>query len=206
MTQCYRSCLILGAILMGIAATARAAESLPVTLTGRGQKATRKVELPAGVHVFDMRHSGQSNFAILPFRTDGKAYGVLVNHIGPFDGSAVFVVNQPATFLFNVHADGRWEILIHAPSKSPDLRAMKGRGQQATEMIHLKKGLYTFQMRHDGKSNFAILPYDATGRGFSCLVNEIGGFDGSCVQPFAEGDYLFHVIADGEWKLTIRKE
>jgi len=175
-------------------------------LMGQGKRATQKISLSAGIHVFHMRHDGAENFSIRPFGTDGRTYVSLVNTIGQFDGSAVFATEKESTYILNVDANGRWWISIEGPKKIPSKREFRGHGQQATEMISLERGLYVFEMKHNGTGNFSVRPFNASGRSFPSLANEIGPFDGSSVASLAEGDYLFQVGADGDWEILVRKQ
>jgi hypothetical protein len=174
--------------------------------SGSGQQVTRKFSLTPGLHIFKMKHNGQSNFIIRPMSTDGRRYSTLVNEIGRFDGSAVFTTEKTNTYLLNVDADGTWSVSIQQPQKDPLLRNITGRGQQVTKLITLENGLYLFKMNHSGQSNFIIKPYSSSGRGYSSLVNEIGPFDGSSAEAFSKGDYLFQVYADGVWEIAIQKQ
>lgn len=177
-------------------------------LAGNGKQVTRQVSLPAGVYVFRIQHSGRSNFIVRPLSTDGRKYAPLVNEIGKFSGSAVFVVDAERSYLFNVDGDGQWRISVEnpRPSLDNDKTQIKGRGQQATDVFTFEGGLYVFEMKHNGKSNFIVHPVGLSGRRLAPLVNEIGRFDGSAAETLERGEYLFQIAADGDWEVLITKQ
>lgn len=81
---------------------------------------------------------------------------------------------------------------------------ISGYGKLVSPMLTLKNGLATFQMNHDGDSNFAIWLYDSEGDRVDLLVNEIGPFDGSTAVGIKKaGAYLLNVEANGNWQVEI---
>jgi autonomous glycyl radical cofactor GrcA len=178
-----------------------------IALSGTGQEATSKFSLEKGLSIFRMSHDGDSNFAIWLLDDEGDKVELLVNEIGSFDGSKAVCIKKHGDHLLDISADGRWAITIEQPrpSSAPSVpKALKGKGQQASEAFSLDKGLARFEMTHDGDSNFAIWLLDDEGDNVELLVNEIGNFDGSkAVSIRKSGIYLLDISADGNWEISI---
>jgi autonomous glycyl radical cofactor GrcA len=179
----------------------------PITLSGTGQEATSKFSLEKGLSIFRMSHDGDSNFAIWLLDDEGDKVELLVNEIGSFDGSKAVGIKKHGDHLLDISADGKWAITIEQPrpSSAPSIpKALKGKGQQASEAFSLDKGLARFEMTHDGDSNFAIWLLDDEGDNVELLVNEIGEFDGSKAVSISKGGiYLLDISADGNWEISI---
>lgn len=84
----------------------------PIVLNGAGQQAADPVELIAGLATVKMKHSGESNFSIWVLDKYADRIELLVNEIGPFDGSKAFQVPADGTYTLDVAADGSWEVTI----------------------------------------------------------------------------------------------
>lgn len=173
----------------------------PQVLAGKGQQATTKFNLPDGLVVFDMQHDGKRNFIVKVLDDQGKTVELLVNDIGPFEGSKAVGI-KGGTFVMDVSADGNWSITARHPDQVGDGVDQNGVGQEATGLVRLPQGLLTVQMQHDGKRNFIVRMLDAQGKTVELLVNEIGPFDGSkALRVPSAGWYLFDVAADGNWSI-----
>ena len=181
----------------------------PLTLSENGQKASDFFHLSQGLIIFRMTHDGQSNFAIWLLDTQGNTVDLLVNDIGPFDGSTAVGIQQSENYLLNVTADGNWTVVIMQPAPVMDLQpplTLSGKGQKASDFFHLSQGLIIFRMTHDGQSNFAIWLLDTQGNTVDLLVNDIGPFDGSTAVGIQQSEnYLLNVTADGNWAVTIEE-
>ena len=179
----------------------------PITLSGTGQEATSKFSLETGLSIFRMTHDGDSNFAVWLLDGEGEKIELLVNEIGRFDGSKAVGIKNIGDYILDISADGRWTITIEQPRPSnapPVPKTLKGKGQQASEVFYLDKGLARFEMTHDGDSNFAVWLLDDEGDKVELLVNEIGEFDGSkAVSIRNSGIYLLDISADGNWEISI---
>ena len=104
-------------VVKAAAPTAPAATVAPLpapvalALSGRGQQATAKFTLPAGLVVFEMKHDGKSNFIVHLLNDQGQQVtGSLVNAIGTFDGSKAVQIPKMGTYLLDIAADGNWSI------------------------------------------------------------------------------------------------
>jgi len=125
----------------------------PIALSGTGQEATSKFSLEKGLSIFRMTHDGDSNFGVWLLDGEGEKVDLLVNEIGAFDGSKAVGIKKQGDYILDISADGRWTITIEQPrpSSAPSVpKTLKGKGQQASEVFYLDKGLARFEMTHDG--------------------------------------------------------
>ncbi|MCE5255147.1 MAG: hypothetical protein LLG45_13255 [Actinomycetia bacterium] len=92
--------------------------ALPQTLTGSGPNVTIPIALTSGVAVFNMTHSGSSNFIVTLYADDGDYVDILANEIGAYSGEKSVTVNggilnaSPGIHWVSVDADGDWTIKI----------------------------------------------------------------------------------------------
>lgn len=82
----------------------------PSTFSGVGQKATQKFPIGKGLATFSLKHDGQSNFAVLLLDNNGSTVELLVNEIGPFNGSKAVKIPKDGDYLLDISADGNWTI------------------------------------------------------------------------------------------------
>ncbi len=193
----------------------------PQSFQGRGQQVSPKFTLDSGVAIFHMTHDGSSNFAIRLLDHEGQLVELLVNEIGPFDGSKAVGVKKGAIFgakpgihILDIAADGNWTVVIEQPRPTDAPKAPQtftGQGQGVSPFFSLESGLVTFHMTHDGSSNFAICLLDHEGQLVELLVNEIGPFDGSKAVGVKKGTifgaksgiHILDIAADGNWTVSI---
>lgn len=176
----------------------------PQIFKGKGQQASPKFELPAGLATFQMTHSGQRNFIVHLLDDQGELVDGLANAIGPYKGSIALGANA-GTYIMDINADGGWNIVVQHPIPTGDGVAMpiQGKGNQAVLFLKLDKGLATFRLTHDGQRNFIVHLLDDQGQLVDGLVNVIGPFDGSKAMRIpSSGYYVLDVMADGAWSIT----
>jgi len=182
-------------------------EPSPIMLSGTGQEATSKFSLERGISIFEMKHDGTRNFAIVLYDTNGEYINLLVNTIGRFDGSKLSSINTKDEYLLDISADGNWEVEIKQPRPTTGRSVpltLSGAGQKTSEIFYLNTGITRFKMKHDGNRNFAIVLYNANGEYTDLLVNTIGSFDGSKATSISKaGLYLLDITADGNWEVSI---
>ncbi len=87
-------------------------KSEPIVIEGIGQKATSKTELKQGLVVFELKHSGESNFSVWLLDDDGNRVELLVNEVGNFEGSRAVQIATNGKYLFDISAGGPWSITI----------------------------------------------------------------------------------------------
>jgi len=92
--------------------------ALPQTLSGSGPEASIPITLTSGVAVFNMTHTGTSNFAVTLWADDGDYVDLLANEIGDYSGEKSVTVNggilnaSPGIHWLKIDADGPWTIKI----------------------------------------------------------------------------------------------
>ena len=80
------------------------------TISGHGKQLTHPILMKQGLATFRLNHNGSGNFAIWLYRPDGAIVDLLVNEIGPLDGSTSVGIKSPGPHLLDVDADGDWTI------------------------------------------------------------------------------------------------
>ncbi|MEK7612120.1 MAG: hypothetical protein AAB407_02150 [Patescibacteria group bacterium] len=86
------------------------APAMPSTVSGTAQQATQLVTIQKGLATFALTHNGSRNFSIWLMDKNGGNVDLLVNTIGPFNGSKAVQIPKTGIYLFNVDADGAWTI------------------------------------------------------------------------------------------------
>jgi len=77
-----------------------------------------------------------------------------------------------------------------------------GKGDAVVDVSFYTGKAYTrATLRHDGRGNFIVVPYDGANNRLLSLVNEIGPYSGS-VKWNPRADSL-EVKADGSWEITV---
>lgn len=177
----------------------------PLTLTGTGQEATDTFELEPGLSIYELSHTGSSNFQVWLMNNEGEKKELLVNRIGDFEGSnAVGLLG--GQHLLDIEADGDWEITVRQPrptsAPSPP-RTYTGDSRKATGFFSTDGGLARFDMQHSGDGNFQVWLLDKDGTKIEMLANEIGEFEGSTATNLESGIYLLDVNANGDWTVSV---
>lgn len=181
-------------------------EPLPITLSGSDQEATVLFDLLEGVSIFEMQNTGSGHFGIWLLDDMGENVELLVNEIGPFDGSKIVHINRQGDYLLDVSAEGNWEVTITQPrpTVAPETTYFSGRDQQYAGPFFLDSGLTRFTLHNTGSGHFGIWLLDSMGNYIDLLVNEIGPFDGSkAVGISREGIYYLDISAQGNWEIII---
>lgn len=89
-----------------------ATQSVPLTLSGNGQKVSEIFYLENGLRRIEMKHDGSSNFIVWLIDDQGNKIDLLANEIGSFEGSKAIGITNPGTYMLDISADGNWEISI----------------------------------------------------------------------------------------------
>jgi hypothetical protein len=93
-------------------------------------------------------------------------------------------------------------------AKAPALAPIElsGKGDQVSDKFSVEAGLSTWQVSHDGRSNFQVSLLNDEGREIDMAINEIGAFKGTLVVRVPKaGAHVLSVKADGKWAVTIRQ-
>ena len=196
-------------------------EPEPIEFSGQGDDVSPKFTLEEGITVITMTHSGDSNFAIELLDNTGGYVALLVNEIGIFDGSEAIGVREdniigakPGIHILNITANGNWTVLIKQPRPTSGETLplnLTGKGCAASPFFILDEGLTTFDMTHNGDSNFAIELLSANGELEELLVNEIGSYSGKKAIGVKQGNiigarpgiHILSITADGDWTVSI---
>jgi hypothetical protein len=154
-----------------------------------------------------LTHRGESNFIVHTVGPRGKTGELLVNEIGPYDGTVLYndyganSYGTRGTSGLAIRADGAWTATFMPLSKARCWCAatIRGRGDQVLKLSPTR-GLRTMRAAHGGEANFIVHAYTRTGSYSDLLVNEIGRYKGKVLLP--TGTRLVTVHADGPWTLT----
>lgn len=168
-------------------------------IKGRGQEATRQIKLDAGLAVIALHHSGSNHFAVWLLDSQGNQIDLLANVLGTFEGSRAVGLERAGSYLFDVSADGQWEIVIDQDPPKTRGNSMKGTSSHATPLFECRAGLKVFEFSHEGEGHFAIWLLDEWGRKIELITNNIGPYKGSKAVQLAEGYYLLDIQAAGPW-------
>lgn len=180
----------------------------PSTITnleGTGMTISDFFGIEEGVIIFTMTHDGDSNFIVQLLDEEGDLAAQYANDIGAYEGSKAQVVDG-GTYVFEINADGNWTIDIErleSSSPAPEITSFSGTGDTATELFSLPTGLKTFNLTHDGDSNFIVNLLSEDDFFAPSLANEIGEFDGSTAEYLEAVNYIINVQADGNWTINI---
>jgi hypothetical protein len=149
-------------------------------------------------------HSGESNFIVETINPRGKTEELLVNEIGPYNGTVLFnAYDSKGTVGLQIKADGAWTATFKPVSKARCWCAgtIRGTGDQVLKLSPTR-GLRTLRATHKGESNFIVYGYTRLGTYGDLLFNEIGAYAGKVI--LSSGTRLVTVEADGAWTLSRR--
>ena len=86
----------------------------------------------------------------------------------------------------------------------PKNNTFEGTGTTKTSPFYAQKGVVTYLMSHDGKSNFIVWLWEETKGRIALLADEIGTLQQySTVENLDVGNYFLQVKADGNWTVKI---
>jgi hypothetical protein len=179
----------------------------PIQLSGKGDQASSKFQLQAGLSTWKVTHDGRSNFKVSLLASDGKEVDMPVNEIGHYSGTQVVRVAKAGEYLLNVNGDGKWTATIEQPRPSTAPAkplSVNGKSPTVTPFVTLPKGLCIFKMTHRGDGVFRVKLYNSEGRRIEDPAAQLGAYDGSkAITIEEEGIYIIAVYANGDWTLNI---
>ncbi|MEU9887631.1 hypothetical protein [Sphaerisporangium sp. NPDC051011] len=150
-------------------------------------------------------HDGESNFIVHTIDSRGKKDDLLVNEIGPYDGTVLYnaYAASNGTIGLEIKADGAWTAAVKPVTKARCwcTATLRGTGDQVLKLTPTR-GLSTMRATHNGQSNFIVHAYPRIGSYPELLINEIGTYKGGVLLP--TGTRLITVKADGSWALVRR--
>lgn len=81
-----------------------------------------------------------------------------------------------------------------------------GQGQRVTDEFTIEGGFTSFDMAHDGSSNFQVELIDSSsGDTEEYLANEIGAWEALLPYHIPAGEYVLDINADGNWEIIVRQ-
>jgi len=180
----------------------------PVEFSGQGQSVTDGFHVEGGFTVFEMEHSGRSNFQVeLVHGRTGDTVEYLANEIGSWQARYPMYV-ESGGYVLDVNADGPWSITVRQPRLSEDdvvsfPISAAGRYPDYIGPIHFQ-GLVRIGADYNGDSNFAAWVLGTAGGEAELLFNEIGAFEGETTFG-ADGYGWIRVEATGPWGLAVQE-
>ncbi len=198
------------AILISVEGLSSFSEYLPksvkLTFDGTGTEVTEKFNLKKGLAIINADHTGTSNFILNLMNTANGDKTYIINEIGSYDGKLAISVATDGEYLFNVTADGGWNIGLEQPlpvTSAQGMSNISGKGMFVTAPFSLNKGLTRFTLTHDGKSNFIVQLLNQNGEMEALYSNNIGNYEGSRIEYIDSGIHLLNIDADGNWTINI---
>jgi hypothetical protein len=182
----------------GVAATSAYADT---KYRGEGDQVLRirATKKPGIIH---FTHDGESNFIVYTIKPNGKKDDLLVNEIGPYDGTVLYnAYSSKGTIGLAIKADGAWTATFKpiTGARCWCKATIRGTGDQVLKLVPTR-GLRTMRATHNGDSNFIVYGYTRIGSYPDLLINEIGSYKGKVLLP--TGTRLVTVKADGSWTLV----
>ena len=173
-------------------------EPQPIIVSGRGRVATDEVTIPFSIAILTIRHSGSRYFGVTSYK--GEETELLANEVGTYFGEKWL---QSGTYIFDVDADGNWEIVITPMKQHAEIaqRGFAGTGDRVSGWFH-PPGTQAWEVSHSGQRYFGIVAYCAGGT--ELIANEVGAFSGSGMVRFPQGPCFFQVEADGNFSVNPR--
>ncbi|MGI5293104.1 hypothetical protein ACQEVF_58700 [Nonomuraea polychroma] len=174
------------------------------TYSGEGDQVVRiRTTKTPGLLTFT--HDGEANFIVTAVNPAGKMEDLLVNEIGPYEGTVLYNGNGTSKGIaaLEIKADGAWTAVFKPVSAARCWCAatIRGVGDQVLKLSPTR-GLRTVRAVHSGEANFIVQSYTRVGTYGDLLFNEIGGYRGKALLP--AGTRLVTVKADGSWTLQRR--
>ncbi len=189
--------------------TAPATPISPTKFAGSGKDFTSKAQFEEGLLIVNYRHSGERNFIVWMLNDKGEKQKLIANEIGSCNGRSAFKIVFAGDYLFDVTADGSWEIEFSQPIPVAELNTpttIIGTGNTVSKFINMKSGLTTFEIKHNGESNFIVWLLNSKGEHTKLIANEIGVFSGNkAIGMSSAGIYLLDIEADGKWLIKINQ-
>ncbi|WP_248961126.1 hypothetical protein [Sphaerisporangium perillae] len=154
--------------------------------------------------VIRFTHDGAANFIVYTIKPNGRKDALLVNEIGPYDGTVLYnAYASKGVIGLAIKADGAWTATFKPVSGARCWcsATLRGTGDQVLKLSPTR-GLRTMRATYGGDANFIVYGYTRLGSYPDLLVNEIGAYKGKVLLP--TGTRLVTVKADGPWTLVRR--
>jgi|GEM_PF-2559371 len=91
---------------------------------------------------------------------------------------------------------------VETPMATQPPETIRGTGTTVTDPLTLSDGIVLLTSSHTGEGRFQVTLFDQSGNQIARVANGSGSWSGSgsAVVP-ADGQYLFEVVADGDWSI-----
>lgn len=167
----------------------------PSTFTGSGDDVVT-LETNQQPALLKVNYTGSGNFAIILYDADGNSLDLLINEIGPYEGTVTTFFDSDKAAILEIKASGEWTIQCLPYTYCQ--QAENGATFHGDNVVFIDaKSISKLHFAHDGESNFVVRSFDGE---FDLLVNEIGQYSGTVV--WTEPDAVFFVNADGNWSIS----
>ncbi len=178
--------------------------------SGTGTGMTAKFPLSAGLVVFHATSSGGSGAFVAELRDDqGNAIDLAANAVGPSTTSRLAGVRSDGMYLIAVQYDGAWSIEVDNPANALENpigipTTLTGAGASVTRALTLPRGLLLVKYTSKGNDDFVAELYDASGAFVDLGADDLPNrTDTRAIQIPSDGTYIFGVVFDGQWTLTL---
>jgi hypothetical protein len=175
----------------------------PVVLSGTGDSI---VDFPwtEGPVLLHITYSGEGNYAIWNYDSNGEKIDLLVNTIGSYEGTLPLDFSEfKQTTRFEVTASGPWEIKIlpfYMVRKESIPGTFKGNGDDVVAFIDGDPEVMNIDAsKADG--NFAIWSYGVDS-GQDLRVNKIAPYTGTVIV--SRDTFCLVIIAEGDWSIEVK--
>ncbi len=201
---------------------------------GRPVLATDLFELEPGLAIVEMDHGGGGEFIVNLLSTgqeetvstpgpiefsgdqnggnDAQAAFALAQKTGPVRISRAVNIPAEGEHVFDIKADGPWEIKVEQPrpSDAPETTSFSGEGDTATPFFRLSSGSKQVAVTNPLKENLEISLLDRDGNpvepAFVDETDQTGAPSANVstmVDIDEDGIYLFDIQTDGLWTIEI---
>lgn len=191
--------------------------------SGSGRGSSQAFSVDSGLSIIRIKHQTGSKNAYLgvnlykdsngngEYDNNDTWYAQLANaaysDVNIYNASTAITLDAGA-YVLSLDADSAWNVEVIKPGAVVSAGSFQGRSKQATQLFKLNEGEYEINMNHaNGDSNFQVYLLDSQGNNIASLANEIGEYSGTAPLTLLNtGLYLFQVVADGDWTLTINEK
>lgn len=183
----------------------------PVGLSGSGDATTPPTPFHSGLAIVTLHHYGSKRFVVNLSTAAGEGRGQLANDTAAFQGSRAIVIPEDEDYVFEVSADGAWDITVAWPNPRTGPQRelpleLSGTGVQAIYFVRAEPGLHEVQVSHRGSKAFVVSVMNSDGKAFDRLVEAEGAYEGTAsvrVRGEQPSWLVVDIRADGDWTISI---
>jgi len=180
----------------------------PIQLSGSGQTVTDEFDIAGGFTIFELAHSGSSNFIVELHRGGQGRVEMLANEIGGWRGTIPYGL-AAGEYALDTEADGDWSATITQPRPSTDdvqsLPVEMGDNYPNYIGPIEYTGSTRIEAAYEGDSNFVVEVLNINGERVELAFNEVGAFKGTTLFS-GEGAGWIRVQATGPWGVVASEQ